>query len=69
MSLYRPKRSPYWHFDFQIQGYRFSGSTRLADQHHAQDYEANEKAKAKRLIDAIAGIRLLLDGLGRVFAK
>jgi hypothetical protein len=28
VSLYRPKGSPYWHYDFQLAGRRFHGTTR-----------------------------------------
>jgi hypothetical protein len=27
MSVYRPKTSPYFHFDFQFKGKRYYGST------------------------------------------
>jgi hypothetical protein len=53
MSVYRDKRSPFWQFDFQLRGYRFSGSTGLTDQRDAAAYEANEKAKAREIVDDI----------------
>src|SRR5688572_9254067 len=27
MSVYRPKKSPFWHYDFVVKGQRFHGST------------------------------------------
>lgn len=57
MSVYRHKKSPYWQFDFQIKGYRFSGSTDVPRTHPKRDataFEDAEKAKARILIDRIA---------------
>lgn len=54
MSIYRNKRSPYWQFDFQIGGLRFSGSTGTADQRHAQAFEDAERQKAKQLTAQLA---------------
>ena len=51
MSIYRAKRSPYWQFDFQIGGYRFSGSTGLTNQRDAAQFEEAEKARARILVD------------------
>lgn len=53
MSLYRHKRSPFWQFDFQIRGYRFSGSTGFENKREAKTFEDAEKAHAKRLIARI----------------
>ena len=46
MSLYRPKNSPYWHYDFQIKGHRFTQSTRTADKRMATAIEAAARAAA-----------------------
>jgi hypothetical protein len=48
------ERSPFWRFDFQIDGYRFSGSTRIKNERDAQAFEDDEKAKAKSLLATIA---------------
>ena len=50
MSIYRKKRSPYYHFDFSIKGYRFSGSTGCASERDARQVEDEEKAKARDLV-------------------
>lgn len=44
--LYKPRRSPYWHFDFQIQGSRFCGSTGTADKAAAKLIEARRRTEA-----------------------
>lgn len=50
MSLYRPKGSPYWHFDFQFKGVRHYGSAGVADKEEARAIEANARAEAVRAI-------------------
>jgi integrase len=42
VSLYRPKGSPYWHYDFQLAGRRFHGTTRT-----------KSKALARRVEQAV----------------
>jgi integrase len=39
VSLYRPKGSPYWHYDFQLQGRRFHGTTRTKSKAVARKVE------------------------------
>jgi hypothetical protein len=53
MSVYRHKNSPYWQFDFQRSGYRFSGSTEIPTsrpKREAQAIETQERRAAERLI-------------------
>ena len=52
MSVYRDKRSPYYQFDFQIDGHRFHGSTKCTSRKDAIKFEAVEQEKAKSLIKA-----------------
>ncbi len=40
MSIYRPKKSPSWHYDFVIKGLRFHGSTGTASKDAARQVEA-----------------------------
>jgi integrase len=47
MSVYKSKRSPYWQYDFQIKGVRFSGSTRKKTKAEAQRVEAQLKVRAE----------------------
>lgn len=46
MSVYKPKNSPYFHFDFQWKGRRFHGSTGCPTERKALAYEAREREKA-----------------------
>jgi integrase len=52
MSVFRVRNSPYFQFDFQVEGYRFSGSTKRTNKRDAQAYEDAEKAKARQLVAA-----------------
>ena len=46
MSLYKPKNTPYWHFDFQLSGVRFYGSTGTANKGKARLIEAQRRNNA-----------------------
>lgn len=48
MSVYRPKGSPYYHYDFQFRKQRFSGTTGCRKKPEARDYEQRIKEEAKR---------------------
>ncbi len=48
MSAYRPKGSPFYHFDFQIGGDRFHGSTKRTNRREAEAVERTEKDRAKQ---------------------
>lgn len=47
MSVYKPKGSPFYHYDFQRGGHRFYGSTSTASRREAEAIERVEKAKAE----------------------
>ena len=49
MSVYKPKGSPYYHFDFQMRGHRFCGSTGCGDRRQAEAIESDERQKARSL--------------------
>jgi len=53
MSCYRVKKSPYWQFDFQIKGYRFSGSTQIRNERDAKEFEKAKKQEARRIVAEI----------------
>lgn len=67
MSIYRPKGSPFYHYDFQWRGDRFYGSTKRTNRREAETVERAERDKAKQRaaaslaastslqIDAVAG--------------
>jgi len=56
VSVYKNRdgRSPYWHFDFQIKGYRFHGSTKQTTRREAEAVERQEREKAKALVKQLA---------------
>jgi integrase len=47
---FRKSGSPFWHFDFRVGGYRFSGSTKCRDEHHAAETEAEKRREAAELV-------------------
>jgi integrase len=52
MSVYKHVKSPCWQFDFQIDGYRFSGSTGIKKgrpKREAEKVEKSERRKAEQL--------------------
>ena len=46
LSVYKPKRSPYWHFDFQFRGQRYCGSTACTSRRAAEQFERRERTAA-----------------------
>jgi integrase len=46
MSVYKPRKSPYWHFDFVFKGQRFHGSTGCSSKREAEAFERRERHKA-----------------------
>lgn len=47
MSVYRPKASPYYHYDFQWRGRRFHGSTERTSRREAEAIERAKRELAK----------------------
>jgi integrase len=62
LSPYKPKdgRSPYFHYDFQVRGHRFHGSTKCTTRREAEKVEAAEREKAKRLVAQLAAAKTSL---------
>ena len=46
MSIYKPAKSRFWHYDFQWRGNRYHGSTGCAAKRDAERFEAEERRKA-----------------------
>lgn len=46
VSVYKPKGSPYFHFDFQFRGQRYHGSTGCTSKRAAEAFERRERHKA-----------------------
>lgn len=63
MSVYKPKNSPYYQFDFWLGGNRFHGSTKRRTRKEAEAAEALEYDKAKDFVKAIgrSSLSLILD--------
>lgn len=60
MPIYRPKKSPYYHFDFQWRGNRFHGSTKRTSRREAEAVERAERERARQdAAKAIPGAALL----------
>ena len=58
MSVYRPKGSPFYHYDFQMRGRRFHGSTGRKSRRDAEAVEQGERERAKELMKiATGGVR------------
>jgi integrase len=60
MSLFRPARSPFWHFDFWYKNHRFHGSTATGNRREAEKVEAAEREKAKTYVAQLAASRTSL---------
>jgi integrase len=52
VSIYRDKRTPYYQFDFQIDGHRFHGSTKCTSRKDAERFESLERERAASLVKA-----------------
>ena len=50
MSVYKGRKSPFYQFDFQIEGLRFSGTTKCRNERDAKEYEKARRAEADRVI-------------------
>ena len=48
MSIYKPKLSPHHHYDFQVLGLRFCGTTGTGDRRKAEAIERAEREKRGR---------------------
>lgn len=61
---YRHKNSPFWHYDFQIGGRRFSGSCGTSDFQTAKAVEAQARVAARAAPQTPPGIFTLSQALG-----
>jgi hypothetical protein len=55
MSVYKRPDSPLYHFDFQMRGHRFHGSTGRKSRREAEAVERSEREKARVLLKPGAG--------------
>jgi len=63
MSVYKPKKTPYYQYDFETGGHRFYGSTGCTTRKDAEKFEDVERDKAKAQVKAMKRSRasLLID--------
>lgn len=61
MSVYKHKGSPFYHFDFQLKGNRFHGSTGCTNKREADEFERDERERAKREIRQSPTVSTQLD--------
>lgn len=52
MSVYKPKNSPYYQYDFQVGGQRFYGTTGCTNEREARGVERQQREKAKAAVKA-----------------
>lgn len=52
MSVYKPKGSKHWHYDFWAKGQRFCGSTNCTNKRAAQTFESRLRTKRAELGDS-----------------
>jgi hypothetical protein len=53
MSVYKPHKSRFYHFDFQIRGVRFTGSTECASKRDADAVEKRKRDEARIEVKAL----------------
>ncbi|MGX1164504.1 integrase [Bradyrhizobium sp. USDA 372] len=53
MSVYKPAKSPYYAFDFQIRGVRFTGSTGCTSKRDAENFEKRRRDEARIEVKAL----------------
>lgn len=53
MSVYKPAKSPFYAYDFQISQVRFTGSTSCTGKRDAETFEKQRKAEARIEVAAL----------------
>jgi len=61
MSVYKPKKSPFWHYDFILQGRRFHSSTGAKDKEKAKSIEAEARKEAAASLLSAAVLDISID--------
>lgn len=62
MSVYLSKKSPYFRFDFELQGQRHHGSTKVTTRCDAEKFEEGERARVSEARRAVAAPMPLIVG-------
>ena len=53
MSVYKPKGSTFYHFDFEWRGNRFHGSTKCASRREAEKFERLERERVRKHVEQV----------------
>ena len=53
MSVYKPRKSPFYRYDFQLRGVRFAGSTECASKRDAEAFEKQRREEARVEVTAL----------------
>jgi hypothetical protein len=53
MSVYKPKGSTFYHFDFEWRGNRFHGSTKCTSSREAERFERLERERVRKHVDQV----------------
>ncbi|SDK15154.1 Site-specific recombinase XerD [Bradyrhizobium lablabi] len=63
MSVYKPKKSPFYQYDFWLGCHRFHGPTKCANRKDAEKFETVERERAAILVKAMkrSAVSLLID--------
>jgi integrase len=70
MSVYRPKGSPFYQFDFWWRGHRFHGSTKRTSRREAETVEREERERARQRASRGATASLQVDDVaGRYWSE
>lgn len=70
MSVYKPKGSPFYHFDFECKGLRFHGSTKKRSRREAEQVERAERVKAEHSSVTTGDVpHTFDDGVGRYWTE
>ena len=54
MGVYKPKNSPFWHYEFELHRHRFYGSTKTRNKREAQQIERIKRKEAAAQLKAEA---------------
>lgn len=67
MTIYRTPKSPYWQYDFQFRGTRYTGSTGCTGKRDAEEFERRERRKAA--LPSLARPPITLDEAAGLYAE
>lgn len=69
MSVYKPKNSPFFYYDFVVRGHRFYGSTQETERRRAETIEREERRRASAATKPIKGDMTFDQAAGRYWEE